>query len=225
MLHSSNIRPARLLSLSLSLFAGIALIGCNGDGADAVSMSPSDRSQSSEDWVELFNGKDLTGWEPMGEAVWTVEDGVLTGTQGAGGKAGDLFFGMPVSDFELKVVYKVDWPANSGIWFRYQAPGVAYQADILRMPDAKAYSGSVYCPGVPFIATNEDPELANADGWNTMRIRAVEDHIQVWLNGTQVADTHDERSARGRIGLQVHEGEVFNDMALYVKEARLRVID
>ena len=30
-------------------------------------------------WVKLFNGVDLTGWEPVGVEKWIVKDGVIHG--------------------------------------------------------------------------------------------------------------------------------------------------
>lgn len=36
--------------------------------------------QTGADWKPLFNGKNLDGWEPRGECIWTVmQDGVLLG--------------------------------------------------------------------------------------------------------------------------------------------------
>ena len=32
-----------------------------------------------EQWVKLFNGKDLTGWVPVGHEKWTVEEGTIHG--------------------------------------------------------------------------------------------------------------------------------------------------
>jgi hypothetical protein len=32
-----------------------------------------------EQWVQLFNGKDLSGWVEVGKEKWTVEDGVIHG--------------------------------------------------------------------------------------------------------------------------------------------------
>jgi hypothetical protein len=31
------------------------------------------------DWIQLFNGTDLTGWTKVGNESWTVEDGLLHG--------------------------------------------------------------------------------------------------------------------------------------------------
>lgn len=173
-------------------------------------------------WVELFNGRDLTHWRQSGCASWQVEDGLLVGRQGAHFAAGDLFSEKVYEDFELVCTWKVTWPCNSGIWFRYQDPGKAFQADILEYGDPVAYAGSIYCPGKLFIAINDDQELVDREGWNTIRIRAVGDHLQVWLNGRQVADVHDSTSARGRVGIQVHPGEVFGDMSITVKEFKIK---
>lgn len=176
-------------------------------------------------WTPLFNGQDLTGWAPEGDAKWAVEDGVLVGRQGEDGAPGDLFTEKTYGDFTLVVEYKVNWPANSGIWFRYQAPDKAYQADILEYANPVAYSGTIYCPGKMFLSINEDKELEKKDDWNTMKIKAVGDHLQVWLNGVQVGDVREDSFAKGRLGFQVHAGDEFNDMAIMVREIKIRACE
>ncbi len=173
---------------------------------------------------ELFNGKDLTGWESTGKARWVVEKGLLVGTQGEKNAPGDLFTTQSFGDFEATVTYRLEWPCNSGVWFRFQAPGKAYQADILEYKKPVAYSGSLYCPGYSklFLAINADPKLENHTGWNTMKIRAQGDHLQIWLNGRQTADVHDTRSDSGKIGFQVHPGAEFAPMKIIVREVLLK---
>lgn len=39
---------------------------------------------SQGEWRELFNGKDLTGWSTEGNAVWRIENGILTASGGDG---------------------------------------------------------------------------------------------------------------------------------------------
>jgi hypothetical protein len=169
-------------------------------------------------FTPLFNGNDLAGWEPTGNAKWTVKDSLLVGTQGENNAPGDLFTKQSFKDFELTCTYRAEWPCNSGIWFRYQSPEKAYQADILEWKDPVCYSGTVYCPGKMFIAMNTDKSLVNRDGWNTMKVRAEGDHLQVWLNGRQVADVHDNTTDSGKIGFQVHPGAEFGPMKIIVKE-------
>ena len=99
------------------------LVGCGELGPDA--------GQSKAGFVKLFNGRDLSGWETSGNAKWYVENGNLVGTQGANNAPGDLFTTDTYGDFLVTITYRAEWPCNSGLWFRYQSPQKAYQADIL----------------------------------------------------------------------------------------------
>ncbi|HNT89851.1 MAG TPA: DUF1080 domain-containing protein, partial [Candidatus Hydrogenedentes bacterium] len=150
----------------VSLVLGLALAGAVGVTGFAAEKA------DEAGWTPLFNGEDLSGWTQEGGAVWKVKKGRLVGTQGANGEAGDLFTEKEYGDFEVRVTYKIHWPANSGVWFRYQSPDKAYQADILEYKNPECYSGTLYCPGKMFLSMNEDPALVKRDDWNTMVIRA-----------------------------------------------------
>ena len=178
--------------------------------------------QAKAGFVQIFNGKDLTGWEPSGGAKWVVENGAIVGTQGDNFAHGDLFTKDTYKDFLLIATYRVQWPCNTGIWFRYKSPSKAYQDDILEYKNPECYSGSLYCPGKMFIAMNTDKTLVDRDGWNTMKVRAEGDHLQIWLNGRQVADVHDDTTDSGKIGFQVHPGEQFGPMKIIVREMLIK---
>lgn len=168
-------------------------------------------------WTPLLNGKDLDGWKkPTGQAVFTVEDGALVGTQTTG-KGGDLFTEKEYDNFELRFTYKVVWPANSGVWFRGK-----YQFDILKYKKPVAFSGTLYCPGKMFITKNLKEELENRDGWNEGQIFANGDHLILWLNGTKVGECHDKTLKKGPIGIQVHGGGNFKGMKIIIKKMELR---
>ena len=48
--------------------------------AGVLAQAPGDKPKlPGEDWVQLFNGKDLTGWIPVGNEKWTVENGNIEG--------------------------------------------------------------------------------------------------------------------------------------------------
>jgi len=174
------------------------------------------------EWTPLFNGKDLTGWKAEGKASWKVEDGCIVGRQGPKGEAGDLFSEKEYENFELAVTFKMRWPGNSGVWFRYQDPKVNYQADILDYKDPVCFTGSLYCPGHPFLALNEDKNLGNNDEWNTFLIRAQADRIVLILNDMVTADVSDRTSAKGKVGFQVHAGDDFKEMQITIEEAKIR---
>ncbi|HOW63978.1 MAG TPA: DUF1080 domain-containing protein [Candidatus Paceibacterota bacterium] len=40
------------------------------------------RADENLKWISLFNGKDLSGWTVRGEAIWSVQDGILVGLGG-----------------------------------------------------------------------------------------------------------------------------------------------
>lgn len=76
-----------------------------------------------EGFTELFNGKDLTGWEGV-EGLWAVKDGIIVGETTAAKKARTNTFliwrGGEMEDGELR--FDVRLPAdntnNSGIMYR-----------------------------------------------------------------------------------------------------------
>jgi hypothetical protein len=88
-------------------------------------------------FIEIFNGKDLTGWEGLPD-FWSVKDGAITATE-TKDKSKQTFLvfkGMPVSDFELHWKYKfVTKEGNSGVQFRSKLKDpknfvvAGYQAD------------------------------------------------------------------------------------------------
>jgi hypothetical protein len=107
----------------------------------------------------LFNGKDLTGWEGN-PGLWSVKDGVIHGETkptADNPKRGDLkhntflvWKGGTVSDFELRLKYRISSDSgNSGIQYRSalvqqgaDGPIVSgYQADF---EAGKTYSGILY---------------------------------------------------------------------------------
>jgi len=177
----------------------------------------SEQAAPPQGFTPIFNGKDLTGWQRVGNAKWTAEDGILIGQQREDGGVGELLTEKSYDDFMLYVSFEVVWPANSGVWFRYQAPDKAYQADILEWKDPVCWTGTLYCPGKMFLAMNTDEKLVNREGWNTFMIVAKGNHLAVVLNDKKVADVHDDTSGQGKIGFQVHAGEEFKNMKILVR--------
>src|SRR5262249_37154827 len=69
--------------------------------------------------VQLFNGKDLTGWKtlPQDKARWEAKDGLLVGS----GDVGHLYTERDdYQDFHLTAEARINNGGNSGIYFRSQ---------------------------------------------------------------------------------------------------------
>ena len=170
------------------------------------------------EWTPLFNGKDLSGWTLSGDVDVKIVDGVLTGTQKTP-KGGNIILDAEYDNFELRFSYKVDWPANSGVWFRFNGKQ-GYQFDILKHP--KSLSGGLYCPGKLFITANMDESLEKDGEWNEGRVLADRKTLKLWLNGHLVGETEDATHTKGSIAIQIHGGKNYTGMAIHIRRIEVR---
>ena len=159
-------------------------------------------------WIELFNGKDQTGWTHIGKGSFIVEDGALVSQGGMG----LLYYEVrSFKDFTLEVEWKVnDKCNNSGIFVRFPEKsddprysvthGYEIQIDDCDKKGLKVQTGSAYDQ---FAAT----KLASkpAGEWNRYQITIVGQHYTVVLNGEKVNEFDGTRGAEGYIGLQNHD--------------------
>ena len=125
----------------LILMAAI-LVSCNP--ASRINSS-GDTEKATEEWIQLFNGKDLEGWtikmakHPVNENfnnTFRVENGKLITRYDQykefNGEFGHLFYNTPYSRYKLRVEYRIvgeqvqggaDWAyKNSGVMFHSQSP-------------------------------------------------------------------------------------------------------
>jgi len=185
-------------------------------------------------WVEIFNGKDLAGWEQLnGTAKYEVQDGVIVGTTVRGSANSFLCTKKHYSDFILELEFKVDPELNSGVQIRsnsfkdYRNGRVhGYQVEI--DPSARAWSAGVYDEArrgwLNDLKDNEAARKAFKQGqWNHVRVEAVGDSIKTHLNGVPAADFEDSMTAVGFIGLQVHSNK--KDEPLQVRWRNIRIKD
>jgi len=120
----------------------LALIGCNtSTGNRNATAIPEE-----EEWIQLFNGKDLTGWSikftgyPLNENfnnTFRVEEGLLKVRydqwEEFHGEFGHIFYGTPYSSYKLRVEYRTageqvpggpEWAyKNNGVMFHSQSAG------------------------------------------------------------------------------------------------------
>lgn len=186
-----------------------------------------------QDWVPLFNGRDLKNWEHVGPGSVVVEDGLLK-TQGGMG----LLWYTPLKfgDVVLRVVYRGASQNNAGVFIRIPEKPTepwmpvhrGYEVQIDDREDAYHRTGVLYsltsakaAPGIP-------------DDWNVMEITLDGDRTVVRVNGVLVTDYREgdpvperkfdyepERGPRpvsGYIGVQNHGG----DDVIYFREVSYR---
>src|SRR5205814_1293812 len=74
-------------------------------------------SRAPAGFVDMFNGRDLEGWD-FDPKIWRVRDGVIFGQQKGSGPGRALFWReSEVADFELRFAFRLV-VGNSGVNYR-----------------------------------------------------------------------------------------------------------
>jgi hypothetical protein len=130
--------------------------------------------------IQLFNGKDLTGWhmsEPSPEKVWKVENGELISP----GNGPELINNSKFGDFKLHVEFNCGENSNSGVYLRGRYE-VQIETDSIEEPPSH-HMGGVY----GFLAPT--PEQPRRPGeWQTFDITLVGRMVTEVQNGHTIID-------------------------------------
>ena len=214
------LRPFALLAAFLVVsFASYAF------AAEGEAPKPT-APEEPKDMKQLFNGKDLTGWE--GDLkLWKIEDGAIVGDSPGIQQNEFLATKKSYRNFELELEFRLkDGKGNTGIQFRSQRePGssavIGYQADI-----GEKYWGCLYDEHRRNKILAQAPkaldDVLKKDGWNRYVIRAEGNRVVLKVNDLTTVDYRepDDQIARdGIIALQVHSGPA---MRIEFRKLRLR---
>jgi hypothetical protein len=148
----------------------------------------------SEEWKQLFNGKDLTGWKHVGPGTMVVEDGLIK-TQGGMGLL--YWTAEKVGDCVIRVVFKMrDKNDNSGVFIRipiepreeWMPVHYGYEVQIDNNPEAVG-EGDTHATGCLY-SMNKALARPGKPGpeWNTMEITLNGPRTIVFVNGVKVTD-------------------------------------
>jgi hypothetical protein len=171
-------------------------------------QTPNTSGQGSGGWITLFDGKTLDHWNRLGEANWTIVDGVVQADKKVGEGGAYLVSKDAYTDFQLRVEFWVDPAANSGVFIRCTDPHkitstTAYEVNIFdTRPDPSYGTGAIV------NVAKVDPMPKAGGQWNTFEITAKGPQLTVVLNGTKTVDTQDRQFASGPIALQYGAGVV-----------------
>lgn len=192
--------------------------------------------------VEMYNGRDLTGWhvENGSPDAWRANGEMISCVAPGGGY---LTWNQQVEHFQLSLEYRLEPGGNSGIGVHYP-PGSqphleGFEIQILddtaekhRVLKPYQYCGSVYFFSPPLRRAARPPGV-----WNAMTVRSVGARLQVWLNGVLIQDLNrdhfqqapdkqvplSKRPRQGCLGLQSH-GDPLDFRRLQLTTIRVRGI-
>jgi hypothetical protein len=182
------------------------LSGVQKRGENTVALTgveaPALRRNPPKAWTQpepLFNGKNLDGWEPLGNPAhshWTVKDGLLVNES----RGANLRTTRTFTDF--KVHYEVNCPegGNSGFYLRgrYEVQ-IEYEKLSENPPERRI--GSIYGRIAP------KPEVPRTPGeWETFDVTLVGRAVTVVHNGITTIDRQEIEGITGG-ALDANEGE------------------
>lgn len=166
-----------------------------------------------EDWVRLFNGKDLSGWINVGKEKWEVEDGTLHGLA-ITREYGYLETEKSYKDFHLSLRFKCEGDGNSGVFFHVNFKEGTPQ--VTRGPQFEIdctlgrHTGGVYEQTRKWIVwpAPENESVVRGGDWNDYLLKVEGNHYIARLNGVIMIDYTDPQpeSDDGPLALQLHSG-------------------
>jgi hypothetical protein len=168
----------------------------------------------------LLNGKNLDGWEVVGEGFWNVlDDGVVVGQRDMSKPTEHqcwLYTKKEFGEYDLHIEFWLRKGANSGVSIRDTSRAHYAQSknwDAKRTPSHIGYEiqiandGDEYPTGSVYLFAKAPSGAQRDFDWNSLDIQSRNNIIRVTLNGQLVAESAGDpaRSKTGPIGFQLHD--------------------
>ena len=192
----------KILMTALAVFCGSTTV------ADDNTLT---KSEKKDGWLQLFNGKDLSGWklDQWNPKSISVEDGAIK----CHGKPSMIYYvgkGHQMKDFHFVADVMTKPRANGGIFFhtKYQDKGwpIGHEAQINMTHGDPVKTGSVYIVKKNLKAPAKDNE------WFKYEIIVRGKTIETKVNGKTVVTYKEPSDVRGKrklssgtIGIQAHD--------------------
>lgn len=156
------------------------------------------------EWVDLFNGADLSGWVVMHDARFTVVSNAVLRLEGGNGW---LRTERSFSDFDLELEWRaLDSRYDSGIFIRAPSEGKPWPLEAWQINLRYNMLGGLVKGTVPIVPA-EAPILPPCT-WHKIFVRCRGSHIELFLDGERQWQFDQLDKACGYIGIQA-EGKRF----------------
>ncbi len=196
-----------LVVLSLCAFAQSAV------AADAPDVPP---RTGKRETIQLFNGKDLTGWTGHIGKYWSVKDGVIIGKNTDPIAVSTyLLSERKFSDFRLTFDFKLaqaEMHSGLAMWGRLapeQKDPFTYAGHLVMFPSNYGFFDLYGRRSIHANAEIAKP-VGKQHDWNHIEILAQGNRIRFVLNGKLISDWREpepDRIKEAPIGLQLHSNK------------------
>jgi hypothetical protein len=210
---SLGVATALMLGMAAAWFGGALPAAAAAAEKEAPVVPP---REGKSETIELFNGKNLEGWEGHPE-LWSVKDGVIVARNNEPIKVSTyLLTKQNYSDFRLLATVKlVESEMHSGIamWGRVapeKGDKYTYAGHLVMFPSGWGFYDLYGRAGLP-VSGEPAKKAGKQHDWNDLEILAQGNRIRLVVNGSLAADWRDpepERIKAGPIGLQLHSNSV-----------------
>jgi hypothetical protein len=157
--------------------------------------------EAADGWVLLFDGATLFGWTVSGGGGWRVSDGALIADSG---EPGWLRHNTRFADYLLHCEFRTAADGNSGVFLRSAIDGAphqtGYELQIFDNQPAGFHTGSL----VGHAKMQKQVRIKPGQ-WMSFDVEVRGNHFVVKLDGAQVLDARDSKSAAGHLGLQYNK--------------------
>jgi len=165
-----------------------------------VEGTPVQPKPDANGWVQLFDGKTLSGWKTFDPGCWSVD---ASGNVVGDGARSHLFSPGTYKNLEFKAEVKLNHQGNSGMYFRAKLmPGWpnGYESQVENTSSDPQRTGSLYNRAKML------EQLVQDDTWWTQHIIAIGNRIIIKVNDKIVVDFVDEKKSfmEGHLALQQH---------------------
>lgn len=174
-------------------------------------------------FVDLYNGKDLTGWTSRGgNCTFDAQGEVIVATCVPGSPSTYLCTErVDYTDFIFTAEVKWVVDGNSGIMFRSghrlnsKGSEIVYgpQCELEGFAQNRGWSGGIYGQSAGgwryplwLDVHKEVRKSLKKDSWNRVTIEAKGNTIKTWVNGLPAAHWVNDKYTQGFFGLQNHSG-------------------
>jgi 3-keto-disaccharide hydrolase len=169
-------------------------------------------ADSGEEWVSLFNGKDLTGWTIMNDAKFTVTNGVVHLEKSTGWLRTDKVY--------TNFVFEAQWRGleanfNSGLYIRAGLEGNPHPTNAWQVNLKQSAPGQLL-RGKPEVLPSKTPPFP-VNEWVTFRMEARGKTLTLAVNGQRAWEFDKLDVDHGYIGIQA-EGRSLDFRNLRVRE-------
>lgn len=194
-----------------------------------------------EEWIELFNGKDLSGWKASeNQGSFNVQNGMIV----ASGKRSHLFYAGEIENaefrnFEISLDVMTTNLANSGIYFhtKYQEEGwpeAGYEIQINNSHIGEGDYRELKKTGSLYGIRNSYKTYVKDSVWFNVHFIVQNKHVFVEVDGRKIVDyteaanpslpklhnRKDSLMTPGTFGLQCHDPE----SKVFYKNIKIKIL-